>query len=93
MDSHLRISYDIEGDILTIESVPSYAGQETDMTGDGHFARTNPGTGAVEAIDIVSFSSYFSTLGASLYLPFGARFSGLDEGNTPEGHLRKVANE
>jgi len=93
MDSHLSISYDIEGDILQMQVIAPYLGQETDMTDEGLVVRTNPKTGAVEAIEILGFARRFAKLGDRLEFPFSAAFSGVDEAWAREFALPKAAND
>ena len=75
MESPLTFSYDVEGDILYVHSVVPYAEQNSDDLGDGVIARMNPITGAVENLEILLFSSRFSTLGDKLPLPITAQMS------------------
>ncbi len=65
----LTFMYDRQGDILYVNFVPPYAGQESDEIGDGIIARMNPGTGAVENLEILFFSTRFERLGDLLHLP------------------------
>ncbi len=57
MASKLTFTYDREGDILYIDTKPPYKEQESDEVGDGVIARLNPGTGEVENLEILFFSS------------------------------------
>lgn len=75
MDGRLTLSYDVEGDMLYIDVVPPYEGQESDELGDGVVARTNPDTGVVETLEILAFSRHFTRLGDRLVLPVAARLS------------------
>jgi hypothetical protein len=67
--------YDREGDVLYVNVVPPYAGQESDEIGDGVVARTNAETGAVENLEILFFSSRFDALGDQLRLPLRVQMS------------------
>lgn len=57
MDAKLTFRYDREGDILTISKTPPYAEQDSEEIGDEVIARLNPGTGEVEGIEILFFST------------------------------------
>jgi hypothetical protein len=72
MEAQLSLSYDQEGDILYVNVVEPYAGQESDEIAEGVVARMNPGTGAVENLEILFFSSRFERLGDLFRLPVGA---------------------
>ncbi len=71
----LSFMYDRQGDILYVNFVPPYAGQESDEIGDGVIARMNPRTGAVENLEILFFSSRFERLGDLLHLPLTTQTS------------------
>lgn len=75
MDSQLTFSYDREGDILYVDVIPPYGGQDSDDLGDGVIARMNPTTGEVENLEILGFSRRFERLGDLLRLPIGARMT------------------
>lgn len=72
MDSQLTLSYDREGDILYVDVVAPYAGQESDEIAEGVVARLNPTSGVVENLEILFFSSRFDRLGDRVRLPIGA---------------------
>lgn len=55
MDRPVKTRYDALGDILYIDLVEPYAGQETDMLSDYVIARTNPRTGEVENLELLFF--------------------------------------
>ena len=55
MDRHLVFEYDAVGDILYVNLVNPYAGQESDMVSDFVVARSNPVTGSVESLEILFF--------------------------------------
>jgi hypothetical protein len=69
--TQLSLRYDVEGDILYLDSVEPYAEQESDEIADGVVARLNPDTGAVENLEILFFRSHFPGLGDRLALPVG----------------------
>ena len=51
----VRFEYDAVGDILHIESVAPYPGQEEDEIDDGVVARFNAKTGKLESFEILWF--------------------------------------
>lgn len=57
MAEKLTFSYDREADILHIDKCPPYAEQESEELGDEVVARLNPGTGAVENLEVMFFST------------------------------------
>ncbi|MCP4591686.1 MAG: DUF2283 domain-containing protein [bacterium] len=57
MAEKLTFNYDREGDILHIDKCSPYAEQESEELGDEVVARLNPGTGAVENLEILFFST------------------------------------
>jgi uncharacterized protein YuzE len=57
MAAKLTFRYDREGDILYIDKVTPYAGQESEELGDDVVARLNPETGAVETLELLFFST------------------------------------
>lgn len=57
MGERLTFNYDRDGDILYIDKLPPYAEQESQELGDGVIARRNPGTGEVENLEILFFST------------------------------------
>ena len=75
MESQLTLRYDREGDVLYVDVLPPYAGQESDEIGDGVVGRMNAETGEVENLEVLFFSSRFGELGQKLHLPLGARFT------------------
>ena len=72
MAAQLTLNYDREGDILYLNVVAPYAEQESDEIADGVVARMNPGSGAVENLEILFFSSRFEQLRGAFALPVGA---------------------
>lgn len=50
------IRYEPVGDILTIQTCPSYAKQETEELEDEVVARLNPESGSIETLEILFFS-------------------------------------
>ena len=56
MASRLTLKYDRVGDILYIETCRPYPEQDSDELGDEIIARSNPGTGQVESLEILFFS-------------------------------------
>ena len=71
----MTYSYDREGDILYVNAVEPYAAQASDEIADGVVARMNPDTGAVENLEILSFSKRFARLGDILSLPIAFSMS------------------
>ena len=57
MGTRLTFTYDREADILHIDTCPPYAEQESEELGDEVIARLNPGTGAVENLEVLFFST------------------------------------
>ena len=57
MAQNLTFQYDREADILYINTVPPYAGQESDELGDEIIARLNPQTGQIENLEVLFFTS------------------------------------
>ena len=57
MGARLTFTYDREADILHIDTCPPYAAQESEELGDEVIARLNPGTGAVENLEVLFFST------------------------------------
>ena len=53
---NLTFQYDPVGDILTIQTCPSYAEQETEELEDEVVARLNPESGNIETLEILFFS-------------------------------------
>ena len=60
MGKKLTFRYDKVGDILTIETCPPYAEQESDELDDEIVARTNPRTGELESLEILFFTKRLS---------------------------------
>lgn len=92
MAPRVRISWDKEGDILRIDLVEPYLGQETDVTDDWTVVRTNPRTGAAENVEIMDFSRHFGALSDKLELPFSGQFSPLIE-DASTRFLKPAANQ
>ena len=57
MDEKLTFHYDREADILHIDKCPPYAEQESEELEDEVVARLNPGTGAIENLEVLFFST------------------------------------
>ena len=57
MEPRLTFKYDREADILHIDKCPPYAAQESEELPDEVVARLNPGTGEVENIEVLFFST------------------------------------
>ncbi len=57
MDAKLTFNYDREADILHIDKCSPYGEQESEELGDEVVARLNPGTGAVENLEVLFFST------------------------------------
>jgi hypothetical protein len=51
----LNLDYDALGDILYVKVVAPHAAQEADMVSDYVVARSNPGTGHIEELEILFF--------------------------------------
>jgi uncharacterized protein YuzE len=57
MAQKLTFQYDREADILYIDIVEPYAGQESEELGDEIIARLNPQTGKIENLEVLFFTS------------------------------------
>jgi len=57
MGEKLTFHYDREADILHIDKCSPYAEQESEELDDEVIARLNPGTGAVENLEVLFFST------------------------------------
>jgi uncharacterized protein YuzE len=57
MDERLTFKYDREADILYINKRPPYPEQESEEIGDDVVARINPGTGEIENLEVLFFST------------------------------------
>ncbi len=57
MEKEMTITYDKKADILYINFVDPYPGQETEELGDDVIARLNPETGNVENMEVLFFST------------------------------------
>jgi uncharacterized protein YuzE len=57
MEAKLSFKYDRAADILYINKCEPYAEQESEEIGDEVVARLNPGTGDVENLEIMFFST------------------------------------
>ena len=57
MDTNLTFRYDREADILYINKRPPYPEQGSEELGDEVIARLNPGTGEVETLEVLFFST------------------------------------
>lgn len=57
MAQELSFQYDRDADILYINTVTPYAGQESEELGDEVIARLNPQTGKVENLEVLFFTS------------------------------------
>jgi uncharacterized protein YuzE len=57
MAETLKFQYDRDADILYISKRPPYAEQESEELGDEVVARLNPGTGEVEGVEVLFFST------------------------------------
>ncbi|MGH7064113.1 MAG: DUF2283 domain-containing protein [Stellaceae bacterium] len=57
MGKRLSFKYDREADILHIDKCPPYSEQESEQLGDEVIARLNPGTGEIENLDVLFFST------------------------------------
>lgn len=57
MGEKLTFRYDRESDILYIDKVFPYAEQESEELADDIIARLNPGSGEVENLEILFFST------------------------------------
>jgi uncharacterized protein YuzE len=59
MGARLSLRYDREGDVLYIDTRPTYAEQESEELAADIIARLNPTTGEVENLEVLFFSSRF----------------------------------
>ncbi len=57
MGKRLTFKYDREADILHIDKCPPYSEQESEELGDEVIARLNPGTGEIENLEVLFFST------------------------------------
>ncbi len=57
MSEGLTLTYDREGDILHIDKVLPYAGQDSQELSDDVIARLNPKTREVENLEVLFFST------------------------------------
>jgi Protein of unknown function (DUF2283) len=57
MGAKLTFRYDRSADILYIDKLPPYAGQDSEELADGVIARLNPDTDAVENLEVLYFST------------------------------------
>ena len=57
METKLTFKYDREADILHIDKCLPYAEQESEELKDEIVARLNPGTGEVENLEVLFFST------------------------------------
>jgi uncharacterized protein YuzE len=57
MGEKLTFTYDREADILYISSRPPHPQQESEELGDDVIARINPGTGEIESLEVLFFST------------------------------------
>ena len=78
MGTHLVFDYDAVGDILYVNLVPPYAGQESDMVNDFVVARSNPETGHIENLEILFFMERARN-GEPIDVPIGGELSLLAE--------------
>lgn len=58
METPMNFRYDETGDTLYIQTVPPYPQQTTDQLEYNVFARRNPGTGVVEALEVLFFTRW-----------------------------------
>ena len=58
MEAPLKFEYDEEGDILYINKVSPYPGQETEQLEYNVLARRSPRTGAIENLEILFFTRW-----------------------------------
>jgi len=56
MDKKLTLRYDKIGDIVYIDTCPSYPVQESEELGNEIIARLNPTSGSVENLEVLFFS-------------------------------------
>jgi hypothetical protein len=59
MKNHMRVKYDPGSDTLYIDVCEPYQEQESDEIALGVIARTNPGTGEVENLEVLHFHKRF----------------------------------
>ena len=57
MEAKLKFTYDREADILHIDKVKPYVGQETEELGDDITVRINPKTNEIENVEVLFFST------------------------------------
>ncbi len=57
MEEKLMFTYDRQADILHIDKCSPYSEQDSEELGDEVVARLNPGTGAVENLEVMFFST------------------------------------
>lgn len=57
MEAKLAFKYDREADILHIDKRPPYPEQQSEELGDDVIARLNPGTGEIENLEVLFFST------------------------------------
>ena len=57
MEAKLSFKYDREADILYIDKCPPYPEQESEELGDEVVARIKPGTGEIENLEVLFFST------------------------------------
>ncbi len=57
MGKEMKFSYDRSADILYINFIEPYPGQETEELGDDVIVRLNPETGEVENMEVLFFST------------------------------------
>jgi uncharacterized protein YuzE len=68
MGEKLTFHYDREADILHIDKCSPYAEQESEELDDEVIARLNPGTGAIENLEILFFQHDYFEATFSSYL-------------------------
>ncbi len=78
MTEGLTMTYDREGDILHIDKMPPYAGQDSEELSDDIIARLNPNTREVENLEVLFFSTRLLRKDI-LELPLRARLTLLNE--------------
>jgi len=57
MEARLTFKYDRAADILYIDKTAPYPEQESEELGDDVIARFNPGTGEIESLEVLFFST------------------------------------
>jgi uncharacterized protein YuzE len=57
VEEKLKFTYDRAADILHIDKVKPYIGQETEELGDDVTARMNPQTNEIENVEVLFFST------------------------------------